>query len=122
MEKGGYKIVDLKDINITTTPVKIAGVYHAIHGNSRKVILLSGITINGVQFSDEFVKVVKLGDDYLLNAYAVVSDNILTKYDIYIEDNDNVTLQLKTVIGSEIPIEGSQYFTVKVGAKKHGKL
>lgn len=115
MEKGGYKIVDLHDVNLTTTPVKIHGVYRSVQSNSRKVILLSGITINGVQFSDEFVKVVKLGNDYLLNAYSVVSDNVLTKYDLFIEDDDNVTIQLKTVNGSETPATGSVYFTVKEG-------
>lgn len=113
MEKGGYQIIDLKDNNITTTPLRIKGVYRAVNGSYRKVLLLSGLKINGVEMSDEFVKAVKIVNDYILHAYSVVADNALTNYDIYIEDDDNVTLQIKTVSGSETPVTGQTFFTVK---------
>lgn len=54
--KGGYKIIDFKDINLVTgTASTIAGVYDAIESNYRKAILISGIVIDGVEKADTFV-------------------------------------------------------------------
>lgn len=55
--KGGYKIIDFKDINLVTgTASTIAGVYDAIESNYRKAILISGIVIDGVEKADAFVE------------------------------------------------------------------
>lgn len=115
MQNGGYKIIDLKNTNLTSTAKEIAGIYNAIGQNNRKVLLLSGLVINGVELSDVFVKSVKIGNDYVLNAYYVVADNELTAYDILVEDDDKVTLQVKTVKGAETLDPTQEYFTTKEG-------
>lgn len=92
MKKGGYQIIDLKDYNITTDGVTIKGIYDDINTNRRKVILLSGVTIKGVEFSDMFVKVVKAGTDFRLTGYSVAVDNTLSTYDFFVEDDDKVSL------------------------------
>lgn len=92
MKKGGYQIIDLKDANITTEGVTIKGIYADISTNKRKVILLSGVTIKGVEFSDMFVKVVKVGTDFRLTGYSVAVDNALSTYDFFVEDDDKVSL------------------------------
>ncbi len=104
MEKGGYQVVDLNDVNLTTTGTKVTGVYRRIKDNNRKVILLSGITINGTPLSDCFVKAIQMGTDFLLNVYGVILENELTQYDIFIEDDDTVTLQQKNVVGGSNPM------------------
>lgn len=115
MDKGGYKIVDLKDINITTTTQKIKNIYETIQSSYRKAILLSGITINNVKFNDMFVKVIPIGNDFLINIYQAVADNELAQYNIYIEDNDNITLQVQTVKGAETLPDEQEYYSVKEG-------
>lgn len=130
MEKGGYKIVDLGDVNlIGGETVKIKGIYNQIGANNRKVILLSGITLDDVKFNDVFVETVKVGNDYLFKVFSTAVENLYFAYDIFIEENDNVTLQIKTVLGATEPASGQSYFTVKnetiptQGAKKkNGKL
>lgn len=92
MKKGGYMVVDLADYNITSEGVTIAGIYNHIVENKRKVILLSGVTIKGVKFSDMFVKVVKAGDDFRLTGYSVTVDDTISSYDFFVEDDDTVTL------------------------------
>ena len=92
MKKGGYQVVDLKDYNITSEGVKIKGIYDYITENKRKVILLSGVTIKGVLFSDMFVKVVKAGTDFRLTGYSVLVEDELSTYDFFVEDDDTVTL------------------------------
>ena len=115
MEKGGYKIVDLKDANITTTTQIIKNIYDEIKSSYRKVILLSGVTINNVKFNDIFVKVIPIGTDFLINVYQAVVDNELTQYNIYIEDDNHVTLQVNTVKGAETLPEDQEYYSVKEG-------
>lgn len=115
MDKGGYKIVDLKDINITTTTQVIKNIYDEIRTSYRKVILLSGLTINNVKFNDIFVKAVPVGSDYLINVYQAVVDNEMTQYNIFIEDNDNVTLQTNILKGAETLPNEQEYYTVKEG-------
>lgn len=56
MLNGGYKIVDFKDINITTADgAVVTGIYEDIENNHRKAVMISGITIDGVQKNDCFV-------------------------------------------------------------------
>lgn len=53
---GGYHIVDCGDTNITTADgATIAGIYENIENAHRKAILLSNVTIDGVEKSDCFV-------------------------------------------------------------------
>lgn len=56
MLKGGYHIVDFQDVNITTeNGATVTGIYETIEHNYRKPILISGITIDGVEKPDCFI-------------------------------------------------------------------
>lgn len=54
---GGYKIVDLHDVNLVTgaNAVTIKGVHEAIESNHRKPILLSGLVVDGVEKASQYV-------------------------------------------------------------------
>lgn len=68
--KGGYKIIDFKDINLVTgTASTITGVYDAIKSNSRKAILISGIVIDGVKMADSFVELSLVSANYTGKLY-----------------------------------------------------
>ena len=55
MTKGGYQIIDLKDVKLTLgTGVTFKGVYNQIKG-TRKAILVSGLNIAGTEYHDTFV-------------------------------------------------------------------
>lgn len=96
---GGYTIIDLNDFNITSSGVIIKGVYNRIAKNYRKVLLISGITINGNQFSDTFGKCKEVGGNFVIHAFSTIADNVLDEYDLVVEENDKVSLNVKTVIG-----------------------
>lgn len=54
--RGGYQIVDLGGLNHTfSTPVKHEKIYDVIEANFYKPCLLSGIVIEGVEYSDTYV-------------------------------------------------------------------
>lgn len=54
--KGGYSIVNFGDVNITAeNGAVITGVYSTIEATHRKAILVSGITLEGVEKRDCFV-------------------------------------------------------------------
>ena len=82
MRKGGYKVINLNDNNLTTSNTTITGIYKDIKSNYRKAILLSGITINGVEYSDCFTTFNVSGS----NLIATVYNNTIT-----ITDTDIVT-------------------------------
>lgn len=54
--KGGYKLIDFKETDITVDgqAVTIAGVYSAIESSYRKQIVLTGLSIGGVEHKDVF--------------------------------------------------------------------
>lgn len=54
--KGGYKLIDFKETNITVggNAVTVAGVYNAIESAYRKQIVLTGLSIGGVEHCDVF--------------------------------------------------------------------
>ena len=84
--KGGYKIIDFKDINLVTgTASTIAGVYDAIESNYRKAILISGISIDGVKMADSFVELLLVdGTEYTGTLYGKT---------LTITDTDAVTVK-----------------------------
>ena len=96
---GGYKIIDFADNNITSTPIVIPHIYTEINKSYRKVFLISGITLNGTRFSDTFAKVIKNGGQFIIHAYTAIADNKLDEYDIIVQSNDNVSLQIRSVQG-----------------------
>lgn len=56
MLKGGYIIADCRDIDIKTDGgATISGIYETIEGAHRKAVLLSGVTIDGVEKGNCFV-------------------------------------------------------------------
>lgn len=83
MKNGGYKIIDLKDVNLSTTPVVIAGIYNRVKDNYRKPILLSGIVIGGVEMADCFVDLHVSSTSYVGAVY---------NYTITITSDDKVSV------------------------------
>ena len=54
MNKGGYQILDFKNINITDSlKVVIKGINDLL-GNTKKPLLLTNVTINNVKNQDQF--------------------------------------------------------------------
>lgn len=85
--KGGYQIIDLKNINIVTDDkdeVIIPGVFEAIAGNNGKPTLLSGISVDGDALTDRFVEFTLSSGDYV----TLINGSTLT-----ITDDDEVTLE-----------------------------
>lgn len=84
MIKGGYKIIDLRDKNLTTTSYAyVKGIYEDIESNYRKPLLLSGITIEQVEKADAFVTFTHNGNAYSTSIYG---------HTITISDNDQITI------------------------------
>lgn len=56
-KNGGYKIIDLHDVNLVTDSdaVTIKGVHEAIESNHRKPLLLSGLVVDGVEKPSQYV-------------------------------------------------------------------
>lgn len=70
MTKGGYHIVDFKDVNITSDGgATVVGIYESIERSYRKAILASGITIDGVEYRDTFVDAVAGANNYTFTAH-----------------------------------------------------
>ena len=113
MDRGGYQIIDLKDVPLTTEGVKIPGISQKVLENKRKAILLSGINFNGTLLADTFVTAVQLGTEIVMSVYSTVVLNELDTFDIYISDDDTVYLQVKGIKGDVPAGDGKQYFTVK---------
>lgn len=83
MIKGGYKIIDFKDVNILTGDGAIVpGIYDDIKKSYRKAIMVSGITIDAVEKPDCFVDCGVSGSDYKFSAYGktftITSENKVT--------------------------------------------
>lgn len=69
MKKGGYRIIDFGDVNITSTGVTVSGIHKAIESSYRKAILISGVTLNGVERRDCFVDCTNASGNYTFSAY-----------------------------------------------------
>lgn len=66
---GGYKIIDCKDVNIVTADgATIHGIYNEME-NTRKVILLTNVTLDGVKQKDAFVGVYVTDSNFTFTAY-----------------------------------------------------
>lgn len=56
MIKGGYCIVDFKDVDMTAgNATTIAGIHEVIERKHRKATCLSGVTLDGVEYPDMWV-------------------------------------------------------------------
>ena len=70
MKRGGYKIINFGDVNILTEGgATVTGIYEDIKKTHRKAIMVSGITINGVEKPDCFVDCEVSGSNYTFTAY-----------------------------------------------------
>lgn len=84
MIRGGYKVVDFKDVNLTVDEGStISGIYEEVEGSYRKAILVSGVTINGVEYRDTFVDVSHAENNYSFSAYG---------YTFTISNDEKVTI------------------------------
>ena len=89
MQKGGYQIISLGNHTHTSGVGSIhEGIYDKIESTS-KPILLSGITIDAIEYHDTFIFPTVNGTNYV----AVVGENPTTneRFIINIQDNDVVT-------------------------------
>lgn len=66
---GGYVMIDFKDIDITTAPKKIDGVYNKIENSYRKAIMLTNLVINGVEKNDAFAEPILESSNYQFKLY-----------------------------------------------------
>lgn len=66
MIKGGYRIVDFKDVKLTVGggAVTIPGIFDAVRNTYRKATLLSGLVIGNTTYPDEFGVFELDGSDY----------------------------------------------------------
>lgn len=84
MRKGGYQIIDLHDVSFTSgVPMMVPGIHDRIEGSYRKPILLSGLTIGGVEYPDTYVEMNVNESAYMSSAFGAT---------IKIENTDAVTV------------------------------
>ena len=90
MNKGGYQILDFRNIPFESggSGFVIEGIYDLIEG-TKKLLLLSGVVINGVEHRDQYISVRRTGSKYQIDLYV---DGIT--YYIHIQDNDIVNIDI----------------------------
>ena len=87
--KGGYKIIDLKGVDVTKSTLMIKGIYESIESNYGKPLLISGIVIDGVEKDDVFVQATLNGTTYEFEVYG---------YTIQVQDTDAVGVKQYVVL------------------------
>lgn len=80
--KGGYKIINLKNIPLNNeSKTTIKGIYESIENSYRKPLLFSGVNIGGIIYPDMFIQAI------ITSArYEVVMNNVK----LYITSDDGV--------------------------------
>ena len=89
--EGGYKIIDLKDVNITTTAQIIPGIYNRIK-ETRKVLLFTGLTIKETALSDQFCGITPGDGIYYIHVSTNLALGTITDVTITINDDDEIKL------------------------------
>lgn len=94
--KGGYKLIDFKETDITVggEAVTIAGVYSAIESSYRKQIVLTGLSIGGVEHKDVFCNL-EHGENVYHGLFGMTANNEYLF--ISITNDDAVTLTKHTL-------------------------
>lgn len=71
MIKGGYKIIDFKDVPFETggATMMIEGIYDTVEASYRKPLLLSGLNIDGIECNDVYATPTLSGSNYVFTAY-----------------------------------------------------
>lgn len=82
--KGGYQIIDLKNVNLITdgSAVTIDGVYEHLEGNYAKATLLEGLTVDGDAQTARFVEFTVSGTSFVATVLGktltITDDNEIT--------------------------------------------
>lgn len=80
---GGYKVIDLKGVTLSSTAVTIAGIYDAIESNN-KATMLSGFVFDSVEYDDVFTLFVESSGDFVTTVNGIT---------ITVTDDDEVTAE-----------------------------
>ena len=81
MFKGGYKLINLHNVNLKTgIGTTINGVYDAIKSSYRKPIILTGVVLGSVETNDTFVNVTIDNGNYKMTVPTGVI--VVTKADL----------------------------------------
>ena len=81
MFKGGYKLINLHNVNLKTgVGTTINGVYDAIKSSYRKPIILTGVVLGSVETNDTFVNVTIDNGNYKMTVPTGVI--VVTKSDL----------------------------------------
>lgn len=106
--KGGYVIADLEDINLTENFQRIPNIYKHVTELNRKVILISGLVISGVEYRDVFSQVeIKYDRTAELKVHEYISAGIYHTTIIVVTPLDQVKYENRvttagdSVIGSD---------------------
>lgn len=87
MKKGGYKIIDFKGTELSTTAVEILGIFEQIMDNYDKPILVSGVILNGELQDDAYAGVQgKIAQDLSKYVELTVYGGVIT-----VTEDDNIT-------------------------------
>ena len=108
--KGGYKIVSLLNIDITSD-FTISGIYDDIKDSHGKPILVSEINVGGEKMNDAYTIVKQDNTDYIIEVYG---------YSLTIASDDSVTvasLPEITSIGTGLTLEDGE-----LSAESGGKI
>jgi hypothetical protein len=86
MLRGGYHIVDFKNVKFTESEQThvIEGVYNSIKGSYGKPLVLTGININSIEYNDAFISVRISESKYVIDS--------LSGYTITIDNKDSVNV------------------------------
>ena len=79
--KGGYQIVDLKNVSITIdaeVPATIPGVHNAIANANGKPILLEGIVVGGNAYPAQYIEVLPSSTSFIAKVTVVDNAYMLT--------------------------------------------
>ena len=106
--KGGYQIVDFKNISLTADgKTTVAGVYEAIKVNYNKRLVVSGIIIGSTEYDDVTVDTVVVGTDFVFRAYG---------YKFVVASNDGVTVSSALVENIPASVEATAPTTAEFNA------
>lgn len=107
MVKGGYQIVDMKNTAIVTDAQSnhptIAGMFAALENPYRKMIVLSRLTLDTVEYPDFPVVFVKSGDNMvgtLSPLTAFVDGTTATAYIMTVTPADVVTVESAEIVSA----------------------
>lgn len=88
--KGGYLIIDLKEVSFTSgTATKLDGIAAIVANPYNKAILISGLVVGDVAYADFFAPFVE-GENSYSTAVEIGGKSIT----ITVATNDNVTVTL----------------------------